>query len=75
MKDLAEKIARITGSTNSIIHQKSEDDDYLVDNPERRCPDTSKIKKELGWRAKVPLEEGLRKTIEWHKRMSALKAT
>ncbi len=32
----------------------------------RRLPDVSKIKREVSWEAKMPLEEGLRKTIEWY---------
>jgi dTDP-glucose 4,6-dehydratase len=28
--------------------------------------DASKIMKELGWRPRVPFEEGLRQTIEWY---------
>ena len=32
----------------------------------RRLADVSKIKKDTGWEAKTPLEEGLKKTIEWY---------
>jgi nucleoside-diphosphate-sugar epimerase len=27
--------------------------------------DSSKAKRDLGWEAEVPLEEGLRRTVEW----------
>lgn len=33
----------------------------------RRIPDTAKMKKVLGWQAKVKLEDGLKKVIEWLK--------
>ncbi|MEM5804837.1 MAG: GDP-mannose 4,6-dehydratase, partial [Candidatus Aenigmatarchaeota archaeon] len=33
----------------------------------RQYLDSTKAKKMLGWEAKVPLEEGLKKTIEWYK--------
>lgn len=33
-----------------------------------RCPDISLAARVLGWQPRVPLEEGLRKTIEWAKR-------
>lgn len=33
----------------------------------RRLADVSKIKKDTGWEAKVSLEDGLRKTIEWYR--------
>jgi dTDP-glucose 4,6-dehydratase len=36
-----------------------------VDDPQRRCPDVSVAERELNWRAAVPLEEGLRRTIAW----------
>ena len=32
----------------------------------RRCPDLTKLKKEIDYVPKVDLEEGLRKTIEWY---------
>lgn len=32
----------------------------------RRLADVSKIKRDTGWEAKTPLEEGLQKTIEWY---------
>lgn len=35
------------------------------DDPQRRCPDISRIKRELGWEPKVGLDEGLRRTVEW----------
>lgn len=34
------------------------------DDPKRRCPDISKAIKYLGWEPKVPLAEGLQKTVE-----------
>jgi UDP-glucuronate decarboxylase len=36
-----------------------------TDDPKRRCPDTSKIEKLLGWKPKVDLEDGLKETISW----------
>ncbi|MHC4833457.1 MAG: SDR family NAD-dependent epimerase/dehydratase, partial [Planctomycetota bacterium] len=35
------------------------------DDPTRRRPDISLAKEKLGWAPKVPLEEGLAKTIEF----------
>ena len=35
------------------------------DNQPRRCLDTSKAKEAMGWQARVGLEEGLKRTIEW----------
>lgn len=38
------------------------------DDPARRKPDISKAKKRLGWTPRIPLKEGLRRTIQWYKR-------
>jgi dTDP-glucose 4,6-dehydratase len=47
---------------------------HVVDRPghdRRYALDCSKIKRELGWEPKVPLEEGLVRTIDWYKENSA----
>ncbi len=36
------------------------------DDPRRRCPDISKARRVLGWEPRVPLEEGLKWTIDYH---------
>ncbi len=41
--------------------------DYPQGEPQRRCPDLSKIKKELGYSPAVNLEEGLGRTLIWCK--------
>ena len=49
---------------------KSEDFiEFVPDRPGhdlRYAVDTTKIEKELGWRAKVNFEEGMRRTVEWY---------
>lgn len=40
----------------------------------RRVPDVRKCEKVLGVRAEVPLDEGLRRTIEWQRRIPAQQA-
>ncbi|MCL4545690.1 MAG: SDR family oxidoreductase [Chloroflexi bacterium] len=37
------------------------------DDPRRRQPDISKAKRLLGWEPKIPLEEGLRRTLDWYR--------
>jgi UDP-glucose 4-epimerase len=37
----------------------------------RRIPDTTKAAQKLGFRAKVELEEGLKITIDWQRRIRA----
>lgn len=57
---LAELVLKMTGSQSEIIRMP-----LPVDDPKRRRPDISRAKKHLGWEPRVPLEEGLRPTIEW----------
>jgi UDP-glucuronate decarboxylase len=40
---------------------------YPEDEPNRRCPDISKISKELSFNPKVDLEKGLVKFFQWAK--------
>lgn len=52
---------------NGKIHVKliSYPENYPQDEPKRRCPDLSKIKKELGYMQKVSLKEGLKRSCAW----------
>jgi nucleoside-diphosphate-sugar epimerase len=40
-----------------------------MDDPSRRCPDIAKARRVLGWEPKVPLAEGLEKTIAWFRQV------
>lgn len=60
--ELAEMIKKLTGSQSGFIYEPAREDD-----PTRRRPDITKVKTLLGWDPKVPLEEGLVKTIEYFK--------
>lgn len=40
---------------------------YPADEPNRRCPDLTKIKTRLGYNPKVDLKTGLERTLEWYK--------
>ena len=61
--DLARMIIRLTISKSKIVFKPLPPDD-----PRRRCPDLKKAKKLLGYKPKVSLEEGLKRTIEWMRR-------
>jgi len=58
--DLATLIARLCGFDGKIVW-----DAKRSDGQPRRRLDTARAEKLLSWRAKVELEEGLRRTIEW----------
>ncbi|MDP8201118.1 MAG: SDR family oxidoreductase [Candidatus Tenebribacter burtonii] len=60
IKDLALKIIKLINSNSKIINKPLPQDD-----PKNRCPNTDKAKTILKWRAKTPLDIGLKKTIEY----------
>ncbi|MDP8245821.1 MAG: SDR family oxidoreductase [Candidatus Hinthialibacter antarcticus] len=62
VKQLAEKVLELTGSSSKIEFKELPEDD-----PKVRQPDISKAKAELGWEPKVSLQEGLEKTIAYFK--------
>jgi len=62
IKELAEKVIKLTGSKSKLIYQPLPSDDPL-----QRQPNISLAKKELGWEPKIQLEKGLMKTIEYFK--------
>ena len=62
IRDLVELIAKLTGFKGELAWDASK-----PDGQPRRCLDTSRAKKLLGWEAKVGFEEGLRRTIEWYR--------
>jgi UDP-glucuronate decarboxylase len=66
VKELAERIIRMTGSTSRLEHRP-----LPVDDPLQRCPDITRAKSLLGWEPTVPLEVGLTKTIAYFDRLLA----
>lgn len=62
IKELAEMIIAMTGS-HSPVHYRP----LPVDDPKKRRPDISKAKAVLGWEPRIPLAEGLEKTIGYFK--------
>lgn len=66
--ELARLVKEKVGSRSPIVFVPY-DEAYGPDFEEtpRRCPDTSRAEKLLGFKAEVSLEEGLEKTIRWFK--------
>ena len=58
--ELAEKVLKITGSKSKIARLP-----LPADDPVRRRPDITLAKTRLGWEPKIPLDEGLARTIEY----------
>lgn len=62
IRQLAELIIKLTGSSSRLVFQPLPSDDPL-----QRKPVIDLAEKELEWKPTVPLEEGLQKTIEYFK--------
>lgn len=70
MAELAEALVRqakeLFGATLHVTRRVSDEQVYLVDNPNRRCPDLTKARRELGYVPEIGIEEGLRRTLLWY---------
>src|SRR5215470_7038675 len=60
IRQLAELVISLTGSTSKIVSRPLPQDD-----PRQRCPDITKARELLDWKPTVPLREGLLATIEY----------
>jgi hypothetical protein len=64
--ELAKQVLRLSGSKSEIVYRP-----LPTDDPKVRQPDIRRARRLLGWEPVVPLEEGLRATIEWYRRPGA----
>ena len=62
IKELAEKIISVTGSSSTITYRPLPQDD-----PKTRRPDITRAQNLLGWQPQMTLEDGLCATIGWFK--------
>jgi len=60
VKQLAERIIKMTNSNSQIVYN-----DLPLDDPKQRKPDISTAKKVLGWSPTIEINEGLEKTIKY----------
>lgn len=60
IKELAETVLSLTGRQSTIINKP-----LPTDDPKQRRPDITKARQELGWKPRVELEAGLKKTIAY----------
>lgn len=64
MRDLAKLVGRINNQDvkfDTVEHP----DTYPADEPQRRCPDISKARAQIGYEPKVSLEDGLTRFFNW----------
>ena len=64
---VAEMIQKTIEKPISIKTIKSNDPNYTTDNPQRRCPDLSFIKKSVNYTPRINFEEGLKRVYNWYK--------
>jgi dTDP-glucose 4,6-dehydratase len=65
VRDLATKVLKLTGSDSKLEFR-----DLPVDDPHVRCPDISRAKEILGWKPEVSVDEGLRLTIDYFRKVA-----
>ena len=61
IRDLAEKIARVVGFNGRLVWDSTQPNGHP-----RRCLDVSRAKREFGFHATVPFDDGLRRTVDWY---------
>jgi dTDP-glucose 4,6-dehydratase len=59
LKELAETVIRVTGSSSEIVHEA-----LPVDDPQVRRPDITRAQQVLGWNPEIELEDGLRRMLD-----------
>jgi UDP-glucuronate decarboxylase len=57
----------IFGYTGEVKYAKSEDKEYLTNNPQRRCPNISKARRILGYNPTILVEEGVARFLQYLK--------
>jgi len=71
MRSLAERIVELGrelfGYRGQLVRKpNTEEADYLVDNPNRRCPDITKAREHLGYNPTIVVDDGLRRALCWY---------
>jgi dTDP-glucose 4,6-dehydratase len=58
MRELAETVIRVSGSTSEIVFEA-----LPIDDPQIRRPDITRARQILGWSPEIDLEEGLKRWL------------
>jgi UDP-glucuronate decarboxylase len=70
MADLVQKVIAIArelfGYKGQVRYLASNEADYLIDNPNRRCPLITKARRELEYDPQIDIDEGLRRSLIWY---------
>jgi UDP-glucose 4-epimerase len=69
IEDLARRVVEATASKSAITYQASTAVfGPLFEEARRRVPDVTRARELLGFEARVSLQEGLRRTVEWYRK-------
>ena len=60
MKELADEIGKVTGKEIRVKHMP-----LPADDPKQRKPNIDRANRLLNWQPRVPLAEGLKKTVDY----------
>jgi nucleoside-diphosphate-sugar epimerase len=60
VRAIAELVIELSGTESEVVHEPLPEDD-----PKRRCPDITRAREALGWEPRVPVREGLKRTLDW----------
>jgi nucleoside-diphosphate-sugar epimerase len=70
MAELAGKLIRtgheLFGYQGKLVRMPNPEADYLVDNPNRRCPNIDKARQHLNYEPGIDIDEGLRRSLIWY---------
>ena len=64
--ELAHKIIDLTGSSSTVVRRP-----LPLDDPKQRRPDISRAKSLIDWTPRIPLDEGLKRTIPYFEMLLA----
>ena len=70
---VSDSARRLFGYAGKVVLGRAQEADYLVDNPNRRCPVIAKAREQLGYAPRVAVEDGVQRSLIWyhHNRVAA----
>ena len=63
---VVETARELFGYDGKVVLGRAAEADYLVDNPNRRCPVIDKARSELGYAPRVLVDEGVYRSLVWY---------
>ena len=71
IRRLAEMVIDVSrtlfGYKGELVFKESQDEHYLTDNPNRRCPLICKAREDLGYEPRISIDVGLKQSLIWYK--------